>query len=139
MEERAVTAIQQIRQDRGLTQDTLAQAVGLNRPLYSAVERGLVLPTARGTVRLMEILRARVRDLFPRRSDIDLARLDTPKRERRLRPNRLFFRLTPTEAASLVWAIQQLGYPTLQQWAYEAAMSTVGKAREEERVHERVR
>jgi transcriptional regulator with XRE-family HTH domain len=56
--------VRQLREDRGLSQEALADAAGFGRSYMSGVERGVRNPSAVQLVRLAKALHVAVGDLF---------------------------------------------------------------------------
>ncbi len=56
--------VRQTRQDRGLTQEALAQAVGVTRQTIISLEKGGYTPSVALALRLAQALGCRVEDLF---------------------------------------------------------------------------
>lgn len=56
--------IAELRKQRKLTQEQLAEAVGCSVEFISLVERGVNAPSVAGLERFAKVLRAEVRDLF---------------------------------------------------------------------------
>jgi transcriptional regulator with XRE-family HTH domain len=58
------TRVRQLREDRGLSQEALADSAGFGRSYMSGVERGVRNPSAVQLVRLAKALHVAVGDLF---------------------------------------------------------------------------
>jgi putative transcriptional regulator len=64
MSEEVYTCIRDYRLERGLTQDDLAQAVGVSRQSINAIERGRYTPSLPLALRFAQFFRCSTDDLF---------------------------------------------------------------------------
>lgn len=64
--------VREIREARSLTQDELAEAIGISQSTLSKMERGILEVTVRQAWHLTQVMECDVRDLFP-----DLMRMDS--------------------------------------------------------------
>jgi putative transcriptional regulator len=64
MSEEVYTRIRDYRLERGLTQDDLAQAVGVSRQSINAIERGRYTPSLPLALRFAQFFRCSTEDLF---------------------------------------------------------------------------
>lgn len=64
MSEEVYTRIRDYRLERGLTQDDLAQAVGVSRQSINAIERGRYTPSLPLALRFAQFFRCSTDDLF---------------------------------------------------------------------------
>lgn len=56
--------IKKIRQDKSLTQEQLAQAVGISRSFYTLIENGYRKPSLKVAIKLAQELDCQVEELF---------------------------------------------------------------------------
>lgn len=56
--------IRQIRKDKNLTHEQIANAVGISRPYYTLIENGYRHPSLEVAIKLAKILECQVEDLF---------------------------------------------------------------------------
>lgn len=56
--------LRELRQDRGLTQQALGEAVGVTRQSIISIEQGRYAPSVRLALQLARVLEVRVEDVF---------------------------------------------------------------------------
>jgi transcriptional regulator with XRE-family HTH domain len=69
-------AIRQMRGERGLSQEALAEACGLDRTYISGIERGSRNPSLTNILKIAAALGVRPADLFARAEDSSALRFD---------------------------------------------------------------
>jgi putative transcriptional regulator len=64
MRERIENSVQILRTDAGLTQEQLAEALGVSRQTVIAIEKGNYAPSVSLALRIARVLKRRVEDIF---------------------------------------------------------------------------